>query len=142
MKQDWKDLPKRLHDLGLSVVEKTKKGIKQVKESIENTVLEDQLRKRFNLENPYKFQLVKPDRSLGSWIQEQMPRHAKRYDEDDLFVFYGSIEQNGFSKGEIIKDLSDEAMYKIVHQVEVCVSVRLDEKAHDVVATAVSCELL
>ncbi|MDD3113033.1 MAG: hypothetical protein WCR28_06675 [Candidatus Izemoplasmatales bacterium] len=141
MKNKLKDLGQKIQSLGLRVIEKTKEGIQKAKESIENTLLEDNLRRRFNLENPYKFQMVTSE-PFKKVIEEWLPRHAKRYDEDDVFVFYGSMERNGFQAGEVLRDLSSDTDYRIKSVMEVYIPVTYEGKSIDVIATAVDCELL
>jgi len=127
--------------LGIKIVEKTKAGIKKAKTGIENTLLEDHLRKRFNLENPYKFQIIK-DKAKNSIIDELFYRHAKRYEEDDLFVFYGPLAANDLQKGYYIRDLSINADYEIKEVMEVEVPVEYNGKGYEIIGTAVITELV
>jgi hypothetical protein len=141
MNRLFKDLGGKLQSLGLEVVKKTKQGIQKAKASIENTLLEDNLRHRFNLENPYKFQMLS-SKPLKNVVEELLPRHAKRYDEDDIFIFYGAMAHNDFHPGDEFRDLSSNATYRINSVMEVFVPVLYENESHDVVATAVDCELL
>lgn len=134
-------MSQKLRNLGITIVEKTKAGLQKAKSGIENTLLEENLRKRFNLENPYKFQLIK-DKARNTIIDELFYRHAKRYIDDDLFVFYGSIEQNDFQKGYYIRDLSVNTDYEIKDIMEVQLPVEYRGKEYEVTATAVVCELV
>ena len=140
MKESIKDFSQKLKKLGIQVVDTAKKGIEKAVSGIENTILEDNLRRRFNFENPYRFEIIthgKPD-----ILTNLLPKHAKRYEEDDLFVFYGSVHSNGFIKGNIIKDLSDNAEYSIEDIIEVSIPVEFEGKSYTVVGTAVTCKAL
>lgn len=141
MKKVLRDFGQRIQSLGLRMIEKTKEGFQKAKENIENTLLEDHLRRRFNLENPYKFQMVSTE-PFQKVIEEWLPRHAKRYDEDDVFVFYGSMSRNDFHADDVIRDLSSNTDYRIKSIMEVFIPVTYEDKAVDVIATAVDCELL
>ncbi len=141
MKKNLQDLPQKLRSLGITIAEKTKQGIKKAKDSIENTILEEHLRKRFNLENPYRFQIIK-DKADTSLVSELFYRHAKRYEDDDLFVFHGAPADNNFAKGHYIRDLSINADYEIKDIMEVTIPVEYKGKAYDVTCTAVVCELV
>lgn len=139
MKKEIKDLSRKFHELGLTIIEKAKSGFEKTKKSIENTLLEDQLRRRFNLENPYKFQIVK-DANLPNIINDLLSRHAKRFIEDELFVFYGTLEDNDFQKGSVIRDMSTNKDYLIQDLMAVTVGVELDGIIHEVDATAAVCK--
>jgi hypothetical protein len=141
MKKELNDFSQKLRNLGITIVEKTKAGVQKVKSGVENTLLEDHLRKRFNLENPYRFQIIK-DKANNSIIGELFYRHAKRYEEDDLFVFYGTKEANDFQIGYYIRDLSVNADYEIKEVMEVALPVEYNGKNYEVNATAVVCELV
>ncbi|HOP57423.1 MAG TPA: hypothetical protein PLH02_03635 [Bacillota bacterium] len=141
MKKEISDTMKKLRDLGLKIAKTAEKGYQQAKSSVESTILEDSLRRRFNLENPYKFQ-IRRDNSVSDLIEGIMPRNAKRYDEDDMFVFYGDKESNNLTKGDLIKDLSSNADYRIKDLIEVEVPVELDGKTYQVIGTAALCDLL
>lgn len=140
MKETLKDLSSKLKNLGISLVDTAKKGVEKAKSGIEHTLLEDSLRRRFNLENPYRFEVV--SHSKNDFLNNLLPRHAKRYDEDDLFVFYGTMAANDFQKGSIIKDLSDNAEYRIEEVLEVSIPVEHEGKSYPVAATAVTCKPL
>lgn len=134
------DLPYKLKELGLSAYHKAKKGVMDAKQTALNTVLDEQLKHRFNLENPYKFVIGGNDEKVGI-IDELTARHAKRYDEDDLFVFYGKPEKNDFHLGQTIVDLSDKAEYTVTSIVEVTVPVEYNHQVYDCLATAVMTEV-
>lgn len=134
------DLPYRLKQLGLEAYHKAKKGIKDAKDTAMNTVLDEQLKHRFNLENPYKFVLQTEPKKVGV-LDELSAKHAKRYDEDDLFVFYGKVEKNNFFIGQIIIDLSDKAEYVVKNIFEVTVPVEYNHEVYDCFATAVMCDV-
>ena len=138
MKETFKDLSQKLKKLGIQAVDTAKKGFEKAVSGIENTILEDNLRRRFNFENPYRFEII--TKSKSDVLTNLLPKHAKRYDEDDLFVFYGSIHMNGFSKGNIIKDLSDNAEYVIEDIVEVSIPVEFEGKSYSITGTAVNCK--
>ncbi len=141
MKKETRDLPQKLRDLGVSVYKKTEAGLKKAKVSIENTILDDHLHRRFNLENPYKFQIIK-DKSKTNFISGILPKNGKRYEEDDLFVFYGSMDHNNLEKGNIVRDLSANADYEIKDILEVKVFVEYEGKRHEILGTCAVCELL
>ncbi len=141
MKGIDKDLPSKLRDLGIKVVKKAKKGINDVKSNVENTILEEHLKKRFNLENPYRFVVVSESKKL-TVLDELSARHAKRYDEDDLFVFFGKLDNKEFTAGKLLIDLSDNAEYKINDLLEVTVPIEYNHEVHEVLATAVMCSVL
>jgi hypothetical protein len=140
MKEQLKDLSQKLKKLGISLVDTAKKGVEKAKSGLEQTLLEDNLRRRFNLENPYRFEVY--THSKTDLLMNFLPRHAKRYDEDNLFVFYGTIEFNDFQRGYIIKDLSDNSEYSIEEIVEVTIPVEYENVSHYVTATAVTCKSL
>lgn len=141
MKKEIKDFSQKLKDLGISVFKKTEAGLKKAKENVANTILDDHLHRRFNLENPYKFQIIK-DKSKTNFISSILPKNAKRYVEDDLFVFYGSMEHNNLEKGNIIRDLSINADFEIKDLLEVKVSVEYENKQYEVLGTCAVCDLL
>jgi hypothetical protein len=141
MKSSEKDLPSKLRDLGIKIYQSAKNSISSAKSSVENTILEENLKHRFNLENPYKFIVLSEPKKIGV-INELSSRHAKRYDEDDLFVFYGKLENNEFQKGHIIRDISNNAEYSIKEILEVSVPVEYKHKSYDVIGTAVMCDAL
>lgn len=130
------DLKSKIKKVGLNIIEKAKSGYKTAKSSVEQNLLKDSLRKRFNLENPYKF-LILDSAEKTSFLNELLPRHAKRYNEDDIFVFYGNKKDNDILIGYIIKDLSDETLYKVKEIVEVKVPVTYNDEVYEVDATAV-----
>jgi HSP90 family molecular chaperone len=128
-----KDLSKKIKRLGLDLYKKAKNGYENAKTAAEQTILNDQLRKRFNLENPYKF-VVTNEKDKATIINKYIPRHAKRYNEDDIFVFYG--EDNDIAKGDVITDLSDETKYEVIQTVDVTMPVKLNDKVYDVPCVA------
>jgi hypothetical protein len=134
--KEVKNLTEKLKKLGVNVIEKAKSSYKTARDSIEQNFLNDSLRKRFNLENPYKF-LIMDSMEKTSFINELLPRHAKRYNEDDVFVFYGNLNDNDIKVGYIIKDLSDETLYKVKEIALVKISVTYDDKEYEVDCTAV-----
>ena len=140
MKETIKDLSQKVKKLGIQAVDTAKKGIEKAVSGIDNTILEDNLRRRFNFENPYRFEVITHAKS--DILTNLLPKHAKRYDEDDLFVFYGSVHSNGFEKGNIIKDLSDNAEYSIEDIIEVSIPVEFEDKSYTVTGTAVTCKAL
>lgn len=141
MKKNTSDLPLRLKELGIKAFSTAKKGIVSAKDTAVNAVLEEHLKSRFNLENPYKFIVQNEPKKVGM-IDKFTAKHAKRYDEDDLFVFYGKMEKNDFVKGQILLDLSNNSEYKIIKVLEVTVPVEYDHEVYDCAATAVMCEIL
>lgn len=140
MKEKIKDFSHQLKRLGIQVVDTAKKEIEKAVSGFENTILEDNLRRRFNLENPYLFEIN--TNSKSNLITSLLPRHAKRYDEDNLFVFYGSVHKNDLNQGYKIKDLSDNAEYEIEEVVEVSIPVEYEGKSYSVLCTAVTCKPL
>jgi hypothetical protein len=129
-------LKEKLKNLGLEIAEKAKSGYKTARDSVEQNLLNDSLRRRFNLENPYKF-IIMDSMEKTSFINEILPRHAKRFNEDDIFIFYGSISDNDIKEGYIIKDLSDETLYKVKEITMVKVTVTFENNDYEVNGTAV-----
>jgi len=127
-----------LKDKGVKLVEKTNQAVKNTKEKIKNTILNDQLRRRFQLENPHKFVVSEKEVQLNL-IQELTAEHAKVYDEDDVFVFYGHNRED-LQVGYYIKNLKDLQTYRITDLAEVELPVTHQDKIYDVEATAVYCE--
>lgn len=138
---DVKTFANKLKELGIKVVKSVEKGYESAKTSVENTILEDNLKRRFNLENPYKFE-IKNSKNQFTVLTNLLVRNAKRYEDDDLFVFSGSIFDNGFSIDGIIKDLSDNAEYQIKDIQQVLVPVEFNEKSYEIIGTAVKCRAL
>lgn len=136
-----KDLGKKLRDLGIKVAKTVEKGYESAKLSVENTILEDNLKRRFALENPYRFEIY-DDQHKSNVLTNLFVRHAKRYEEDDLFVFTGAEYENDFKKGGIIKDLSDNNEFQIESIQQVLVPVEFNGKTYEIVGTAVKCRLL
>ncbi|MGD9762002.1 MAG: hypothetical protein AB7U52_06205 [Candidatus Izemoplasmatales bacterium] len=121
----------KLKKIGLNIITKAKTSYNTARNSIEQNFLNDSLRKRFNMENPYKF-IIMDGMEKTSFINELLPRHAKRYLEDDIFVFYGNINDTDMKVGYYIKDLSDESMYKIQELAMVKVTVTYDNASYEV----------
>jgi hypothetical protein len=138
---DIKDFASKLKDLGIKAVKTVEKGVESAKLSVENTILEDNLRRRFNLENPYKFEVYEK-KNKSSVLSSLFIRNAKRYEEDDLFVFLGSIQDNKFQVDGIIKDLASTAEFKIENIIQVLVPVEFNGKAYEIVGTALTCKAL
>lgn len=136
-----KEFAKKLKDLGIKVVKKVESGIDHAKASVESTILTENLRHRFHLENPYRFIVCEPS-AKPSLIQTLMPQNAKRYEEDDTFVFFGSPEDNHFRIGDIVTDIADQSKYEILAIEGVLVPVMLNENEYEVKGTAVSCKAL
>jgi len=139
MAKSEKDIPSKLKDLGISVFKKAKEGLNSAKTSVENTILEENLRHRFNLENPYRFVLLAESKKTNV-IDELSARHAKRYDEDDIFVFFGKSERSGFEKGKILRDISNSAEYIVKEVTSVTIPIEYNGQTYDSEAFAVSCE--
>jgi len=131
-----KDITKKLKKLGLNMLNKAKTTYKSAKDSMENNFLKDSLRRRFNLENPYKF-IIMDEKERASVIGELLPRNAKRYNEDDIFVFYGGLEDNDILPGYVIKDLSDNTLYQVKEVASVKIPVTYEDKEYEVDGTAV-----
>jgi hypothetical protein len=136
-----KEFANKLKDLGIKVVKKVEEGIGHAKNSVESTILTENLRHRFHLENPYRFIVCEPN-AKPSLIQTLMPQNAKRYEEDDTFVFFGSPEDNRFRIGDIVTDIADQSRYEIRAIESVLVPVMLNDQEHEVKGTAVSCKAL
>ena len=124
-------LIEKIKDKGLKLVEKTKKQIKK-------TILDDQLRRRFQLENPRRF-IVSNHEPNMNLINEIISANAKVYEEDQVFVFYGHGNED-LSIGNYVKDLGNLQLYKIKSVVQVEIPVTLKDQVHDVPGTAVYCE--
>jgi hypothetical protein len=132
---DKNDFSNKVKDLGLNFYNKAKSGIKTVKKTTEQKLLADKLRKRFNLENPYKFLII--TKGVKSIIKNHISHHAKRYNEDDIFVFYGEKEDNDINIGDEVKDLSDETKYEVVQVLDVTMTVKYEDDSYDVPCTAI-----
>jgi spore coat polysaccharide biosynthesis predicted glycosyltransferase SpsG len=131
-----KDFASRLKDLGVEIYSAAKKEFEAVVSSAEKQFKKEKLRKRFNLENPYKFVLL--DSSFRvKLLDSLMARHAKKYDEDDILVFFGGADENTFEKGHRIKDLSDDSIMEVLEIVEVKLPVRMEDTTVDVPCTAI-----
>ncbi len=130
------DFSTRVRNLGLKIYEKAKVNLENVKRSTETNILNDKLRRRFNLENPFKF-LITNESDKSTIINKHVPIHAKRYNEDDIFVFYGNEKDNQIKIGDTITDLSDESTYKAIQLVDVTVPVKYEDQYYDVPCVAV-----
>lgn len=126
----------RLKALGVEIYTQAKKEYEAVVKSTNSQIKKEKLRKRFNLENPHRFVLL-DSKTRVKLFDNIFARHAKKYDEDDIFVFYGSKSFNSFEKGQKIKDLSDNVVYEILEIVEVTIPVSLDENVFDVECSAI-----
>lgn len=137
--ETMKEFANKLKDLGLKVVKKVESGIDYAKTTVESTILTENLRHRFHLENPYRFIVSEPD-AKPSLFQTLLPQNAKRYEEDDTFVFFGSPEDNRFRVGDVVTDIADQSKYVIKAIEAVLVPVMLNDKEYEVKGTAVSCK--
>jgi len=131
-----KDFVTRLKELGIEIYGAAKKEYEAVVSTAEKQIKKEKLRKRFNLENPYKFILLDSNYRI-KFLDSLMARHAKRYDEDDILVFFGSKIDNGFRAKQRIKDLSNSSIYEIIEIIEVKIPVTLESKEFDVACTAI-----
>ncbi|MDP3131003.1 MAG: hypothetical protein Q8N15_06725 [Bacillota bacterium] len=136
-----KDWTLKLRTLGLNVVKTIEKGVTDTRKGIEHTILENELRHRFNLENPYRFEIRDPKEKPNA-LTGLAARNAKRYDEDDFFVLYGEPSSTGIVAGNVLKDLSNGAEYQVENVVSVTMTVTYQNKEHEVPATAVKCKAL
>lgn len=134
-----KDFPSKLKKLGISIYEGAKKGVEYTKASIEKTILDEQLKRRFNNENPYKFIIFDEDKK-PTIIDEILTKNAKRYVENDLFVFYKSSVINDLYVGKCLRDLSVNKDYKVVELVNVTIPVLFDGESVEVECIAAMCE--
>lgn len=126
----------KLKELGVEVYHNAKKEYNAVLKGAKKQIKKDKLRKRFNLENPYRFVLL-DNKVRIKFLDSLTARHAKRYNEDDILVFFGSVEENNFQKDQKIKDLSDETIYIIQEIIEVTIPVTLEEEVIEVPCTAI-----
>ncbi len=122
--------------MGVSLYNRALNEMKSMKSAAEQSLFNDKLRKRFNLENPYRF-LIYNESNKATFFDQHIARHAKRYNEDDVFVFYGDQESSNISVGDYVKDLSDETEYEVINLVDVTMPIRYEDKVYDVVCTAV-----
>lgn len=127
-----------LKEKGLKLVEKTNEVVNQTKDKIKQTLLNDQLKRRFQLENPKKF-VVNDSIPKVNLIDELTAWHAKTYEEDLIFVFYGQHLEE-LKVGSFVKDLGTLEVFKIKEVAEVQIPVTYQDELHDVSATAVYCE--
>jgi|AntAceMinimDraft_17_1070374.scaffolds.fasta_scaffold02107_3 hypothetical protein len=131
-----KDFPSKLKGLGIEVYNAAKKEYKAVVSGAGKQIRKDKLRKRFNLENPYRFVLL-DSKIRVKLFDGLMAKHAKRYDEDDILVFFGSKDDNNFQAKQHIKDLSDETIYEILEIIDVTMPVKCDETVVEVPCAAI-----
>lgn len=130
------DLREKLKGLGIEVYNNAKKEYEAVLKGAKKQIRKDKLRKRFNLENPYRFVLL-DNKVRVKFLDSLTARHAKRYNEDDILVFYGGVEENNFLIDQRIKDLSDDTILVIQEVIEVTIPVSLNEEVFDVPCTAI-----
>ncbi|MDY0317283.1 MAG: hypothetical protein RBQ64_01740 [Candidatus Izemoplasmatales bacterium] len=135
------NIVEKLKKVGIKIANKAQETFNTTRNSIEQNFLNDSLRKRFNLENPYKF-IIMDSKEKSSILNELLPRYAKRYLEDDIFVFYGTLKDNDIKVDYIIKDLSDETLYKVIELVDVKVTVTYQNKDYEVDGVAVYGKIL
>ncbi len=135
------NIVEKLKKVGIKIANKAQETFNTTRNSIEQNFLNDSLRKRFNLENPYKF-IIMDSKEKSSILNELLPRYAKRYLEDDIFVFYGTLKDNDIKVDYIIKDLSDETLYKVLELVDVKVTVTYQNKDYEVDGVAVYGKIL
>ena len=128
-----------LKEKGLKVVKKTNEFIDTTKSKVKDNILNEQLKRRFQLENPHKM-MITEKRTEVNLIQEITAQHAKIYEEDYVFVFFGSRTDNHIEKGYFVKDLASLEQYIVKDIVEVEIPVTFNNELHDVVGTAVYCE--
>ena len=131
-----RDFTSILKGLGIEIYSAAKKEYEAVVSNAEKQIKKEKLRKRFNLENPYKFVMLDGNVRI-KMLDRFMARHAKRYDEDDILVFFGTKKENRFQPKQRIKVLSDNAVYVLVEIVDVMIPVTLDNKNIDVPCTAI-----
>ena len=136
-----KYLTERLKELGVEISNAAKEEYEAIKSQAGKQIKKNKLRKRFNLEHPFRFVLLDGSMRLKP-LDRFMARHAKRYDEDDILVFFGSQRENHFKAKQRIKDLSDESVYEIIEIVDVMLPVTLENKDYDVPCTAVYCKVI
>ncbi|HPD99939.1 MAG TPA: hypothetical protein PLB83_01775 [Bacillota bacterium] len=135
------NIVEKLKKVGIKIANKAQETFNTTRNSIEQNFLNDSLRKRFNLENPYKF-IIMDSKEKSSILNELLPRYAKRYLEDDIFVFYGTLKDNDIKVDYIIKDLSDETLYKVIELVDVKVTLTYQNKDYEVDGVAVYGKIL
>ena len=140
MMSDNKNFKDKLKDLGIEVYTAAKKEYDAVVNTAKKDFKDIKLRRRFNLENPHRFLLLDSKNRIKA-LGNIFAKHAKKYVEDDIFVFYGSKFSNDLEVGHQIKDLSDDAVYEIMEVIDVTIPVTLDHKVVDTECTAVYCEV-
>lgn len=131
-----RDFKARLKDLGVEIYNAAKKEYESVVSSAERQVSMSKLKKRFNLENPYRFVLLDSSTRV-KWLDSFFAKHAKRYDDDDILVFFGSKAQNKFKVKQRIKDISDNTIMEVIEMVDVKITVTLNEEEVEVPCTAI-----
>ncbi len=132
-----KDFLGKVKDLGKKVVKGVEKGIESAKTGVENTIQDENLKHRFHLENPFRFVISKE--AKPNTLESIMPRHAKRYDEDDIFVFLDEVSVHA---GEHITDLADKTVYQVIDVTTVKVPVTHDGKVFELDGKAARCKPL
>ena len=128
-----------LKEKSMKIVNKTNEFVDQTKDKIKDNLLNDQLKRRFQLENPHKM-LVSEKVTPVNMIQELTSSHAKIYEDDNVFVFYGPKKDNGIQIGYYIRNLATMEEFIVKDILEVEVPVTYKEKVYEVLATAVYCE--
>jgi len=132
-----KDFLGKVKDFGKKVVKGVEKGLDSAKTGVENTILDENLKHRFNLENPFRFVISKEVKANP--LETLMPRHAKRYDEDDIFVFLADVSVHA---GEHITDLADKVVYQVIDVTTVKIPVTHDSKIYELDGKAARCKPL
>jgi len=129
----------KLKKKGLTLIKKTNVFIDTTKKKIKETLLNDQLKRRFQLENPQKMVISKTEEDVNL-IKELTAHHAKIYDEDNVFVFYGNQSDLEVKKAFFVRNLNTMEIFRVKDIAEVEIPVTLQGKIYDVPATAVYCE--
>ncbi|MCK7479197.1 MAG: hypothetical protein M0C28_18885 [Candidatus Moduliflexus flocculans] len=137
-----KDWTLKLRTLGLNVVKTIEKGVTDTRKGIENTILEDELAPPLQPRESVPLRNRRDPKDKPNALTGLAARNAKRYDEDDLFVFHGAPAATGILVGNILKDLSNGAEYQVENVVSVTMGVTYQNKEHEVPATAVKCKAL
>ncbi|MCK4552039.1 MAG: hypothetical protein KAU02_03905 [Tenericutes bacterium] len=131
-----RDFSTVLKDLGIEVYNAAKKEYDVAVSGAKKQFKKEKLRRRFNLENPFKFVFLDSKMRI-SFLDSLLARHGKRYDEDDILVFFGKKEENNIEPKQRIKDLSNNSVYEIIELVEVTIPVTMGETVIEVPCTAV-----
>lgn len=136
-----RDFSTVLKDLGIEIYNSAKKEYDAVVKGAKKQFTKEKLRRRFNLENPYKFVFIDSKVRIKV-LDSLLARHAKRYDEDDILVFFGTTDENNIEKGQRIKDLSNNSVYEALELIEVKIPVTMDDEEVEIPCTAVYGKLL